>query len=278
MSIPPIYEKARRFVYWWWIVPRVQYDFEDLDYQLYTFEIFHQDWRAKLAHYVTIPAITFFSLAFLAQFHLVGAPLASAAAVYVALLGIVHLRWCRRTRQLRLWAVTMATLVALAVAATAWFQARAIPDAPWYAPTSLAANPLLWIYVFGLIETLSHMFEPVPPHATGCDRFMEMDEFWRDGGRWRIAGVLGLPTLYTLTSLVSNIHLLPTLVLHMLASAGLERAYVREIVELAEAQWISRQPIIDQVPDRRARTRERRGLAADLLPRLHNQDTAPSQP
>src|SRR5690606_31723455 len=70
MSIPPIYEKARRFVYWWWIVPRVQYDFEDLDYQLYTFEIFHQDWRAKLAHYVTIPAITFFSLAFLAQFHL----------------------------------------------------------------------------------------------------------------------------------------------------------------------------------------------------------------
>lgn len=240
----------RRFIYWWWIVPRVQYDFEDLDYQLYTFEIFHQDWRAKLAHYVTIPAIAFFSLAFLSQFHVEGAPLLSAAMVYVALLGLVHFRWCQRTKQLRLWAVTMAAFAIMAVLATSWFQARAIPDAPWYASTSLAANPLLWIYVFGLIETLSHMFEPVPPYATGCDRFMEMHEFWRVGGAYRIAGVIALPTLYTFTSLISNIHLMPTFVLHVLASAGLERAYVREIEELALAQWRSRQPVIDRVPER----------------------------
>lgn len=240
----------RRFVYWWWIVPRVQYDFADLDYQLYTFEVFHQDWRAKLAHYVTIPAIAFFSLVFLAQFHLAGAPLLSAALVYVALLGLIHFRWCWRTKQLRLWGVTMATFAVMAALATSWFQARAIADAPWYAPTHLAANPLLWIYVFGLIETLSHMFEPVPPYATGCDRFMDMREFWRDGGAYRIAGVIGLPTLYTLTSLVSNIHLMPTFVLRVLASAGLERAYVREIEELAAAQWSSRQPPIDRVPER----------------------------
>lgn len=241
----------RRFVHWWWIVPRVQYDLADLDYQLYTFEIFHQDWRAKLAHYVTIPAIAFFSLAFLAQFHPTGAPLLNAAMAYVALLGLIHLRWCWRTKQLRLWAVTMATFAAMAVLATSWFAARAIPDAPWYAPTRLAANPLLWIYVFGLIETLSHVFEPVPPYATGCDRFMEMREFWREGGAYRIAGVIALPTLYTVTSLVSNIHLMPTFVLRVLASAGLERAYVREIEELAAAQWSSRQPTIDRVPERR---------------------------
>ena len=240
----------RRFVYWWWIVPRVQYDLEDLDYQLYTFEVFHQDWRAKLAHYVTIPAIAFFSLAFLAQFQLEGAPLLSAATAYVALLGLIHFRWCRRTKQLRLWAVTMAAFAVMAVLATSWFQARAIPDAPWYASTPLAANPLLWIYVFSLIETLSHIFEPVPPYANGCDRFMEMREFWRDGGVYRIAGLIGLPTLYTVTSLISNIHLMPTFMLRVLASAGLERAHVREIEELALAQWRSRQPIIDRVPER----------------------------
>lgn len=263
----------RRFLYWWWIVPRVQYDFDDLDYQLYTFEVFHQDWRAKLAHYVTIPAIAFFSFAFLAQFHLAGAPLGSAAMVYLGALALLHLRWCVRVKQLRLWAVTVATLAAMAVLATAWFQVRAIPGGPWYAPTRLAANPLLWIYVFALIETMSHMFEPVPPYATGSDRFMEMREFWRDGGRYRIAGVIALPTLYTVTSLVSNIHLMPTFVLRMLASAGLEREYVREIEELAARQWRSRQPRIDRCPERRGGPRD-----PGFCSRLHNQDKARSQP
>ena len=57
----------RRILYWWWVVPRTQWDFDDLDYQLYTFEVFHTDWRSKLAHDVTIPAIAFFCMVFLAS-------------------------------------------------------------------------------------------------------------------------------------------------------------------------------------------------------------------
>ncbi|MCA9694045.1 MAG: hypothetical protein R3A51_22915 [Nannocystaceae bacterium] len=237
----------RRLVYWWWIVPRVQWDLADLDYQLYTFEIFHTDWRAKLAHYVTIPAITFFSMAFLAQFH-VGAPLLNGALAYAAALALLHLGWCRRLGKLTLWVVTVGALLLLWLLATAWHDWAAI-DGPWYRSTRLYANPLLWVYLFSLAETLSHAFEPVPPYASGSDRFVSGGEFMRAGGLYRLAGVVGAPTTYTIVSFASNLHLFPTLMQRLLASTGHDRAYVRSVERLAARQWESGQPVIHRVPE-----------------------------
>ena len=146
----------------------------------------------------------------------------------------------------------VAALAGMWLMTTAWYDWVAVPG-PWYRCAELHANPLVWIYVFSLIETLSHIFEPVPPCASGGDRFVDTREFMRRGGRYPVVGVLALPTAYTFTSLTSNLHLFPTFILRLLASAGHEREYVRGIERLAESQWASGQPMIHQVPDHAVR-------------------------
>lgn len=243
---------GRKFIYFWWIVPRVQYDLADLDYQLYSFEVFHQDWRTRLAHYFTIPAIAFFGLMFLAQFTVDGQPFLNGALAGVAVLGLLHLRWCLRIYNLALWALTVGLLVVCWLGATVFYQWAALPDSPWWAPVALVYNPLLWLYVFSFIETLSHALEPVPPYASGSDQFVSTREFFDKGGWYRVAGLLALPTLYTVTSLISNLHLLPTLAARMLASAGFMREHVASLERLARTEWASGQPTIHRLPIRLA--------------------------
>lgn len=60
---------CEKFLNYWLVVPRVQLDFFDLLYQMYTFDIFHQDVIPKYVHFFTIPTKVMLSMMFLAQFN-----------------------------------------------------------------------------------------------------------------------------------------------------------------------------------------------------------------
>lgn len=62
-----------------------------------------------------------------------------------------------------------------------------------------------------LLETLSHTFEEIPPYVNGKDRWESRYTFLHHGGWWRIAGFVSFSTLFTIVSIVSNLHLLPTM-------------------------------------------------------------------
>jgi len=239
----------KAFWLFWWIVPRVQYDLLDLEYQLYTFEIFHRDYRTKLAHYVTIPAIAFFTMVLLAQLAPAGAPLGvNGALLYACVVSALHLGWSIRRRIWAAGASTAFVLLAMVVPATCFYEVMRVPGGPFYAPTVVAANPLLWIYVFAFLETLSHALEPVPPHVSGEDRWQTHAEFWHDGGLFRIAAVAGAPTLYTIVSIVSNLHLLPTMVLRIMLSTGYLPGLEAQIRAAAEREIATGHPRIDRFP------------------------------
>lgn len=240
---------VQRFLHWWWVVPRVQTDLADLDYQLYTFEVFHQDWRNKAIHYLTIPAIAFFCMVWASCWSLPGLPWLNGGLLYVALVAAVHARWSWRPGLRTLWATTTVSLALLWPVATVWAMVGAAEDPTLLAPTHLSMNPLLWIYAFAFLETLGHAFEPVPPHSSGSDRFVEMPDFWARGGLWRFLAIPAMPTFFTVTSLVSNLHLYPTFVMRLLASSDHPyREQVEGVRHLAKEQWATGQPPIHQVP------------------------------
>lgn len=240
----------KRVLYHWWIVPRVQWDMGALDYQLYTFEIFHQDWKSKLAHYVTIPMIAFSLMVFLAQFQWGGDGFVNGALVYAGILTVLHYPWCRKNQVTTLWAVCSGTVLGMWLLATVVYRGTAVPDAPWWHPTIAIASPLIWVYVWSFIETASHALEPVPPYASGSDRFVPMAEFQKRGGVYLLLNGLYLPTFYTIVSFVSNLHLLPTFLLRMMASAGFRVDYVQRFTDLASEQWQTGQPVIHVVPEK----------------------------
>ncbi len=241
----------KRFFLYWWVVPRVQWDFFDLMYQLYTFEIFHQDWRTKLAHYFTIPAIAHFTMVFFAQWQLDShAPFINGALIYALVMAIIHLLWAIPRQVWHAGVVTAFFLLVLWLNATCFYEVVKVPNAPWYAPTVAVANPLLWIYVFGLLETLSHTFEDIPPYVNGKDRWESRDTFLRHGGWWRIAGFVSFPTLFTIVSIVSNLHLLPTMILKIMFSVGYRPAIFNRVQNTVDAEVATGNPVIHVFPQK----------------------------
>jgi len=242
----------KRFLLYWWVVPRVQWDFLDLMYQLYTFEIFHRDWKTKLAHYLTIPAIANFTMVFLAQWQLEGyAPFViNGALIYALVMATIHLLWAIPRQVWHAGVVTAFFLLVLWLNATCFYEVVRVPSAPWYAPTVAAANPLVWIYVFGLLETLSHTFEEIPPYVNGKERWEPRYTFLRHGGWWRIAGFVSLPTLFTIVSIVSNLHLLPTMILKIMFSVGYKPGIFKRLQNTVDAEVATGNPVIHVFPQK----------------------------
>jgi hypothetical protein len=226
------------FLLFWWVVPRVQYDLDDVDYQLYTFELFHRDWRTRAIHYVTIPGIAFFVMALLADV-MVG-PISGAIA-YAAILSAIHLRWCSRRGLFALGLVTAAVLALGCVAADAYAQ---------WAASRPSAHPLVWIYALSLAETLSHAWEPIPPPANPERRWLRLAEFVRRGGPSRWALLASVPTLHTIVSFVSNVHLVPTVVAQVMFAAGYRRDLVDRVRATLDAELAQGAPNIRIFPGR----------------------------
>lgn len=240
----------KRFWLYWWVVPRAQWDLLDVEYQIYVFQLFHGDRRTKIIHYTTITLIAFFHLVFFAQWPLwTGAPVfASWAVVYGVFVVALHARPYLTRGLSALWLGLCGLLVVMGLGATSYYQLTRVPGAAWYAPTSLAANPLLWIYVFSLIETISHSLEPVPPYSHNHDRWLSPAEFRKEGGVWLALGALAMPTLFTFTSFFSNPRSLSTVVLRVMMAAGYRRELRDSIDAAVAAEWRSGQPWMHSVP------------------------------
>lgn len=240
----------RRFWLYWWVVPRAQWDLLDVDYQLYVFQLFHVDRRTRITHYTTILLIAFFHLVFFAQWPLwAGAPpLASGALVYGLLLAALHALPCFARGLHVLWIAICGLLAVMGLGATSYYQWARVPGGPWYAPTSLAANPLVWIYVFSFLETLSHSLEPVPPYSHDKGRWLTPEEFRREGGGWLVLGAVAMPTLFTFTSFASNPRSLLAVVLRVMMAAGYRRDLRDSIDAAVAAEWRSGQPWMHSVP------------------------------
>jgi hypothetical protein len=242
----------RRLWLYIWVVPRAQWDLFDVDYQIYVFRLFHREQRTIVIHYITILAIMLFSLAFLSQWPLFdGAPrFVNMGAGYALAVALLHLPWCLSRGLYGLWLGTAATLTALSLGGTIYLERMAIAGGSWWEPTALWANPLLWVYVFALAETVSHALEPVPPYTTGAGRWMSNEEFRRQGGKSALFAAIATPTIFTLVSFLSNPRSIPMVVLRLSARAGYQRALVDEMDAVARDEWRSGQPHMHSVPKR----------------------------
>jgi hypothetical protein len=218
-----------------WVVPRAQWDLFDVDYQVYIFRIFHRELRTRIIHYITIPAIMFFSLAFLVRFPLwPGAPRwCTAATAYAGVTALLHLPWCWKQRVPGLWLATAAEL------ALFWIVATLMP----------VPHPILGMYVFALAETVAHALEPVPPYTTGAGRWMSNAEFRRGPLGSKILAGLATPTVFTLVSFLSNPRSIPMPILRISSRLfGYQRQLVGRIDEVAAREWRSGQPHMHSVP------------------------------
>ena len=170
-----------KFLNWWLIVPRTQWAFHDLVYQMYTFDITHQGFVTKLIHFFTIPMNTMLTMMFLAQFnvpflgecHYGNAFAVNAALLFFTFIGLIYII-VGFLRRCWLWGLSMFLILGvLTISGNMWYYSFRHDDQPWYNPTSYDTNPIIWSYIVSLIQATSHVILPqIPPNITGKYRIM----------------------------------------------------------------------------------------------------------
>jgi uncharacterized membrane protein YGL010W len=158
------------------VAPYAHVTFFSLTYQAYLYDLFHQSKNARFWHQVCMPIVNFMIMVALAQFTLGG--VWNGALAYTAVLAVWYLTQAAMER-FYLWGLVMLPLLAgLLAGADLYYQAFAIPGAAWYAPTSLPANPFLWMTVCAAIQAFSHGTEAfLPPRVTGTAHWVRLPEF-----------------------------------------------------------------------------------------------------
>ncbi|XP_052082085.1 uncharacterized protein LOC127719814 [Mytilus californianus] len=157
-----------KFLSYWLVVPRVQWDFFDLLYQMYTFDIFHQGVIPKYVHVFTIPTNVMLSMMFLVQFNMPSlgelrygnAFAVNFALVLFFVLGVAYIIMGILRKS---WAWGVATFLVLGVlnmTGNLWYYSYRTKDNSWYNPTNLYTHPLIWSYAISLIQASSHMAVP----------------------------------------------------------------------------------------------------------------------
>jgi uncharacterized membrane protein YGL010W len=151
------------------VAPFTQLTFMSFEHQAFLYGVFHQSRLARLFHGVFMPCVVFFLMAFFAQFRV---PLETLSFSGAHVLGValsiwyVRLAWSVR---LRAWGVLSAVLTTLlAIGADAYhLRFAAVGDPAWYASTSLAASPLLWMWVSAYLVMCGHFGERAIPPRVG---------------------------------------------------------------------------------------------------------------
>lgn len=165
---------CQKIINYWLIVPRAQWDFFNIRYHLYTFEIFHQNTYTKLIHFLTMPCNAVCFMSFLAQFPLLGTKVGygalelNASFILFSVLASLYIIM-GFLRKVYAWGFAAAGFLALCwMAGNLWYSVYKTDGSPWFNPMTLRTNPLLWSYVIALIETYSHALVPqLPPTILG---------------------------------------------------------------------------------------------------------------
>jgi hypothetical protein len=165
-----------KFLHWWLIVPRAQWDLFDLLYQMYTFDMTHQGFLIKFVHFFTIPFNIVLTMCFLAQFSFpglvdnvgYGALQVNSSIILLILVSSLYI-FTGIIRKCWLWGVGTAFVLSISwISGNLLYEVYKVPGNPWYNPTTLPTNPIIWTYVMSLIQATSHIGAPqLPPYITG---------------------------------------------------------------------------------------------------------------
>ena len=234
------------------VAPFAHWTFFSLPYQTYLYDIFHQTKNARFWHQVCMPLNVLMLLVFLAQF---GAGATNGALIGAAVLGAWYFAQGVQERYY-LWGTVSAGLMVLTfVLAAAYARAFFVAGAPWYAPTALPYNPLVWMAVLSFIQAASHGTEPrLPPRVTGSPYWMTVSEyiFGRPGARHG-AGTVAVHALRTaLQSVYGTIdewwaapRLFPFGILEQMWRHGYQRERFAVLDAMTQEAIASGEPAID---------------------------------
>jgi uncharacterized membrane protein YGL010W len=194
------------------VVPEAHRDIFDLEAQATWYEVYHRDWRNRLAHAIAMPIIVW-SLLVLAGLG-AGAALGDPAARFGALAVAVPLNLCY-LRQDRVVGLAMApVLIAFSIAAALFVVAAG--DVALPATLGLLASA-------SAVQTFAHGFEPeVPPPVSGTGGWLPRRAWIEGAPRSQVALSIALGcTVYVLVELSSSPRLLSVQVARLLERLGL---------------------------------------------------------
>ena len=171
---------CEKFINWWLIVPKVQWDFFNLLYQMYTFDITHQGFVPKFVHFFTIPCNVMLSMCFLAQFTFFGISKRGYGAIEMngamALFLVLAILYMVMgvLKKTKAWGLATSVIISVCwMIGNLWYYCYKNPTNPWYNPTTIWTNPLIWSYIISFIQASSHMAVPqLPPYITGINDSM----------------------------------------------------------------------------------------------------------
>ncbi|XP_061171881.1 uncharacterized protein LOC133181379 [Saccostrea echinata] len=255
-------EKCLNF---WLIVPRVQWDFFDLLYQMYTFDIFHQGMLAKFVHFFTIPTNVMLSMMFLAQFNIYGElRYGNAFSVNGALIlfGVLSIAYIIMgfIRKCVLWGVaTTVVLAVLNMAGNLWYYSYRTVNNPWYNPTNWYTNPLIWSYGISFLQASSHMTESqIPAFITGVTHWESLHMFFLKRRKtlesrckncgFVVLSLICFPFLSVSVAWFSWPHLIGTEVIYIMAGIGYRPKFFKEYFRIVEKSESFGNPVIDRFP------------------------------
>ncbi|XP_053402941.1 uncharacterized protein LOC128558118 [Mercenaria mercenaria] len=257
----------QKFLNWWLIVPKVQCDFFDLLYQLYTFDITHQGFIPKFVHFFTIPCNVMLSMCFLAQFSFFGVKIGNGAwqingsfALFLVL--VIMYLIMGLIRKCKTWGLATSVVIFVCwITGNLWYAVYKAPGNSWYNPTTIASNPILWSYIISFIQASSHLAVPqMPPYITGlhhwesmhaffCKKYQTSERTWR-GRLYIVAALLCFPLLSVAVAWFSWPHLIGTMVFYIMAGIGYQHSSFKKYRRVVEKAELSGNPGLDHFPTR----------------------------
>ena len=214
------------------VVPSTNMTNLSLQYQSYLNDIFHTSWIARLGHALAMPCIVVcLSLIFYTY-----CGLWVTLAFHVGMTAW-WMMWAAMERDW-VWGIALAALSALVWSASMFLHAHQV--SPWL--------PLL---VFALIQTLSHLPEPLPPRVTRSARWVPlMDYLFKCSPieRLRRLGHAGMQVIYgCIDETLASPRLICVVVLELLWLCGHRREQRDRWKALSRKAIASGNPALDYI-------------------------------
>lgn len=202
-----------------------------VDFQTYLYDVFHRHWVSRVAHATAMPLILAAGVGIAAQLH--------PALGWVCTALVAASTGAMATSR------GMALPAALGVVATVGCGAL---GQRWAVGPILGVGPVVGLFLLGLLQTLSHVFEPdVPPRASGSDRWIPVRAYFAAAPVPRVFRSAGMLLAGTCNEIWASSRLLPVVIRELLWRVGWDRAGARRHAALLHEAMRDQNPAIDFV-------------------------------
>jgi len=199
------------------IAPRAQTNIFDLDYQLYLFQLLHQRFVNRWAHYIGIvlSPLAYYSL---------GMQLGHLDLVFLALFAGMHLGMAVKNRLLKLVPLVIALHALLWLIAYVFLQPVMTLSAPWY------LHPVFYIVFWPVVQGITHSLEAkIPPPWGGEKLWAVTREFFAHGSPKMILTAALLFPMYAFLELISTPRLFFVIILRMARLLNLTPDWLKQL-------------------------------------------------